>query len=72
MRDAKSSADSRDPVATLAIPLGIIMLVVWAVATFALSGPGWVHILLTLGVFMVIWGIVARGTPPTGTGSPRR
>ena len=46
-----------------AIPVGIIMLVGWAVATFALEGPGWVHLFLTLGVFCVIWGIVARGTP---------
>lgn len=39
------------------------MLVVWAIATFAFEGPGIVHLLLTLGVFLIIWGIVARGTP---------
>jgi hypothetical protein len=48
---------------SLAIPIGLIMLVVWAVGTFAFEGPGLIHLLLTLGVFMVIWGIVARGTP---------
>ena len=47
----------------LAIPLGVIMLVVWGVATVMLEAPGWVHGLLTLGVFLVIWGIVARGAP---------
>ena len=47
----------------LAIPLGVIMLVGWAVATVMLEPPGWVHGLLTLGVFLVIWGIVARGAP---------
>ncbi|MBC7788401.1 MAG: hypothetical protein H7Z74_00535 [Anaerolineae bacterium] len=45
------------------IPAGVIMLIGWAVATFAFEGPGWVHLFLTLGVFCVIWGIVARGTP---------
>jgi hypothetical protein len=40
------------------------MLVLWAVATFAFTGPGWVHLLLTAGVFILIWRIVVRGTPP--------
>jgi peptidoglycan/LPS O-acetylase OafA/YrhL len=57
--------------ASLAIPVGLIMLVTWAVVTFAFSGPGWVHLLLTLGVFLVIWGIVARGTP-SAAARPRR
>jgi hypothetical protein len=43
------------------------MLVVWAVATFTLTVPGWVHALLMLGVFSVLWGVVARGTPPPNT-----
>jgi hypothetical protein len=47
----------------LAIPLGVIMLVVWGIATVMLEAPGWVHGLLTVGVFLVIWGIVARGAP---------
>jgi uncharacterized membrane protein len=47
---------------TLAYPLAILMLVVWAVVTFAFSGPGWIHLLLTLGVFLLIWRIVAGGT----------
>jgi hypothetical protein len=52
---------------SLALPVGIIMLVVWAVATFTLTVPGWVHALLMLGVFSVLWGVVARGTPPPNT-----
>ena len=47
----------------LAIPLGLMMLLVWGVATVMLEAPGWVHGLLTVGVFLVIWGIVARGAP---------
>ena len=47
----------------LAIPLGIIVLIVWGVVTVMFEAPGWVHGLLTLGVFLVIWGIVARSAP---------
>ena len=72
MPSTKNSRDSRRPLEALGIPLGLIMLAVWAVATFAFSGPGWVHLLLILGVFMVIWGIVARGAARPGAGAPRR
>lgn len=44
----------------LAIPIAIVMLVLWAVATW-FEGPGWVHLFLTLGVFLLIYGIVVRG-----------
>jgi Family of unknown function (DUF5670) len=46
----------------LAYPLAIAMLAFWAVMTFAYSGPGWVHLFLTLGVFLFIWRITAGGT----------
>ena len=46
----------------IAYPLAIAMLVLWAVVTFALSGPGWIHLFLSLGVFLLIWRIVAGGT----------
>jgi hypothetical protein len=41
----------------------IAMLVVWAAGAFVFAGPGWIHLLLTLGVSMLIWRIVVRGTP---------
>ena len=47
----------------IGIIAAIAMLVVWAVATFASEAPGWVHALLTAGVFLLIWRIVVRGTP---------
>ena len=72
MTSPKSSRESRRAIDDLAIPIGLIMLVVWALATFAFSGPGWVHLLLTLGVFFVIWGIVARGSLRPRSSSPRR
>jgi uncharacterized membrane protein len=40
----------------------ISMLVVWGVATVFFEAPGWVHLLLTLGVFLLVWRIVARRT----------
>ena len=42
----------------------VAMLVVWGVGTFALGAPGWVHLLLTLGIFLLVYRIVVRGTPP--------
>ncbi len=40
------------------------MLVVWGIAVFAINNaPGYVHFLLTGGLFLLIWRIVARGAP---------
>ena len=47
---------------SIAYPLAVAMLVLWAVVTFAFSGPGWIHLFLSLGVFLLIWRIVAGGT----------
>jgi len=51
----------------LAVDLGIVgaiaLLVVWAVVALGTSGPGWIHLLLTVGVFLLIHRIVARATP---------
>ena len=45
-----------------AYPVAIGMLVFWAVMTFVFSGPGWGHLFLSLGLFILIWRIVAGGT----------
>jgi hypothetical protein len=45
------------------IAAALAMLVAWAVATFAFTAPGWMHALLTAGVWILIWRIVARATP---------
>lgn len=55
----------------------LLILVGWAVATLAFGAPGWSNALLTAGVFLLIWRIVARGTPPLppnplGTEAARR
>jgi hypothetical protein len=40
----------------------VAMLVVWAFVTFTTEAPGYVHLLLTLGVFLLIWRITARSS----------
>ena len=42
---------------------GIVMLLAWGVTTYTTDAPGWIHLLLTGGVFLIIWRIVARDTP---------
>ena len=40
--------------------VGILMLVAWAYVTLTSAAPGWIHLLLTGGVFLLIYGIVNR------------
>jgi uncharacterized membrane protein len=40
----------------------IVMLAIWAFVTFTMTAPGWIHILLTVGMFLLIYRIVIRGT----------
>ena len=46
--------------------LGIVgalaLLVIWAIAALVMQGPGWVHILLTVGVSLLIYSIVMRSS----------
>jgi hypothetical protein len=57
----------------LGIIAAVAMLVAWAILTFTTAAPGWVHLLLTLGIFLLIERIVARGrkSPRTG-GAPTK
>ncbi|MBV6521139.1 MAG: hypothetical protein MNPFHGCM_01266 [Gemmatimonadaceae bacterium] len=43
----------------LGIIAAIAMLVLWAVGALITGAPGWINLLLTLGVFLLIWRIVA-------------
>ena len=45
--------------------VAIAMLVVWAVGTLR-GWPGWVHALLTGGVFLLIYSIVRSGDQRSG------
>ena len=59
----------RRSLGTTAIPIAIIMLVLWAVGTFSFEAPGWFHGLLTAGIFLLIWGIISR---PASTPAARK
>jgi hypothetical protein len=49
----------------LGLIAGIVMLIGWAIATFVFNGPGWVHLFLSVGVFLVIWrySVLTRKQP---------
>jgi hypothetical protein len=51
----------------IGILAGLAMLVVWAIGTFVYEAPGWIHLLLSAGVFLIIYRIVVRGTPGVDT-----
>jgi uncharacterized membrane protein len=53
----------------LGIIAAIAMLIIWAVVTFTTSAPGWIHILLTMGMALLIYRIVIRGTRGVASGS---
>jgi uncharacterized protein (DUF983 family) len=46
----------------LGIIAAIVILAIWAFVTFTTTAPGWIHILLTLGLCLLIYRIVVRGT----------
>ena len=50
----------------------IVMLVVWAAVTLTTDAPGATHLLLTGGVFLLIWRIVVKDTPDGKRGDGRR
>jgi len=47
----------------------LLLLVIWAVVALVMNGPGWIHLLLTVGVSLLIYSVVvrsSRGAPPNG------
>ena len=47
----------------LGILAAFALLLIWAIAALVLQGPGWVHLFLTVGVSLLIYRIVVRGSP---------
>lgn len=41
----------------------VALLIGWLALVVTTDAPGWVHLLLTAGMFLLIWRIVAKGTP---------
>ena len=46
----------------------LALLLIWAIAALVLEGPGWVHLLLTVGVSLLIYGVVVRGSAKDDAG----
>ena len=40
----------------------LVLLLIWAIAALVVEGPGWVHLLLTVGVSLLIYSIVIRSS----------
>jgi hypothetical protein len=40
----------------------LALLLIWAIAALVMEGPGWVHLLLTIGVSLLIYSVVVRGS----------
>ena len=62
IHDTPLQQNIMDPI----IIAAVAMLAIWAGVTFTTAAPGWVHLLLTAGMFLLIWRIVTRG-PKSGT-----
>ena len=55
----------------IGIVAAVIMLVVWAVLTFTTEAPGYVHLLLTIGFFVLFWRVAARGSGKPSRKKPK-
>lgn len=55
----------------LGIIVAVIVLIVWGVGALVMQGPGWIHLLLTVGVSLLIYRIVVRTSGDTRE-PPRR
>ncbi|HWZ59782.1 MAG TPA: hypothetical protein VNW46_12475 [Gemmatimonadaceae bacterium] len=38
---------------------GVTCIIVWAIAALGFDAPGYVHLLLSVGLFLLMWGIVS-------------
>ena len=45
----------------------IVLLIMWAIGALVMQGPGWIHLLLTIGVSLLIYRIVLRSSGPSDT-----
>lgn len=45
------------------IVAAVVMLIVWAVVTLSGDAPGYVHLLLTIGLFILFWRVIVKKDP---------
>ena len=41
----------------------VVMLIVWAVVTITTEAPGYIHLLLTIGLFILFWRVIIVADP---------
>ena len=56
----------------LGIVIAIIVLIVWAIGALVMQGPGWIHLLLTVGVSLLIFRIVVSTSGESSKRPPTR
>jgi hypothetical protein len=56
----------------LGIVAAIVVLIVWAIGALVMQGPGYIHLLLTLGVSLLIYRIAQRGSSSSEQRPPSR
>jgi hypothetical protein len=47
----------------LGIVAAVVMIIVWAAITFMGDAPGYVHLLLTIGFFVLFWRVIVTRDP---------
>jgi hypothetical protein len=52
----------------LGILSALVLIAIWAVLALGFGGPGWIHLLLTVGVATFIWRVAARSNAPNQPG----
>jgi hypothetical protein len=50
----------------IGIIAAVAMLAVWFTGTFFFEAPGAIHLLLTAGVFLLVWRVVLVGNAKPG------
>ncbi|HVA56350.1 MAG: DUF5670 family protein [Gemmatimonadaceae bacterium] len=45
------------------ILLAVVLIAIWAVVALGFNGPGWIHLLLTVGVALFIWRVANKRRP---------
>ena len=70
--DERQSQDelpaAEDTVMDVGIVAAVALLVLWGLATLFLGAPGWANMLLTVGVFLLVWRVVRS---PSSKAPPR-
>jgi hypothetical protein len=70
LRLGANAVNQKDSLMDLGIIIALVVLIVWAIGALVMQGPGWIHLLLTVGVSLLLFRIVVSTSgeskrPPT-------